>query len=266
MRSGPRRIVDFTPLAHAYDTSRSIPDEILDKACRRLLQCEILAPGASVLDVGCGTGQITSAFYRAGLPIVGVDISAAMLQVARRRMPTVPLHVGSAYQLPYAADSYDVVVVSKLFQHLTDWQLAVREIVRVLRPYGVLVHLRDRGAFVNDVRARVAQEADARGYSDRYLGVTDRGRLHAELATFGGRPRSVPSNGLSWMKTITYGTALAQLRDRLFAEFWVVPDAEYEAILADAEEWVAAQPEGSHTTQNMHPHLEIEVFQFGIPA
>jgi SAM-dependent methyltransferase len=222
----------------------------------------VTGTGGPVVEVGCGTGQIISAFHRAGFPVVGVDISAAMLAVARRRLPTVPMQVGSAYHLPYATGSAGVVVVSKLFQHLADWPLALREMVRVLRPGGVLLHVRDRGAFTNDVRVRVARAADARGYSDRYLGTTDQSRLHAEVIALGGRVERVPCDGLTWVKSITYGTALAQLRERLFAEFWVVPDAEYETILADVDAWVAAQPEGPRTSQRTHPYLEIDAFRF----
>jgi SAM-dependent methyltransferase len=254
--------VDFSRVAQAYDGTRAIPIGVLEEACRRLIGRHLLSPGASVLDVGCGTGQITDVLHRAGCAVVGLDISAAMLRLARSRTPDVPVLVGSAYDLPFGDGTFDAAIVSKLFQHLRDWPAALRQIKRVLRPGGALVHVRDVGAFRNRVRRRVEAGADARGHTDRYLGVIDPGRLLPELEALGAVTVDVPEGGLRWDKTITYGEALDQLRERLFAEFWGIPDATYDAILAEVARWVAGQPEGAATRQHMHAHLELDVFRF----
>lgn len=262
MNQATPRSNDFTPVALMYDATRTIPIPVLEKVCRRLLAHRVLAPGAAMLDLGCGTGQITSVFYRAGFAVAGLGISAAMLAIARARMPVVPLHVGSANDLPFAAATFDAVIVSKLFQHLRDWPTALQEIARVLRPGGTFVHIRDRGAFRNAVRQRVEQEADARGYTDRYLGLSDHGTLLRELESLGAVACDVPTDRLTWGKIITYGEALAQLQQRLFAELWVIPEDDYERIMADVGRWVDAQPDGARTRQVLHARVELDAFRF----
>ena len=50
---------------------------------------------------------------------------------------------------------------------------------------------------------------------------------------------------LTWEKRVSYGEALSQLRERLFAEFWSLPRDAHERILADTERWIDKQPEGA---------------------
>jgi ubiquinone/menaquinone biosynthesis C-methylase UbiE len=95
-------------------------------------------PHGVVLDMGCGIGEIVRA-----LPgqrrAVGIDVSMNSLRIARRAAPTVALASASAYQLPFAPESFDAVVSLEVFEHLSSDHDALDEVRRVLKPGGVLI-------------------------------------------------------------------------------------------------------------------------------
>lgn len=96
-----------------------------------------------LLDVGCGDGIYLVEAARCGAVASGVDISEAMLIVARRRAAdagvTVDLGFADAQALPFDDDSFDVVLGITVLCFVSDPQTAVAEMSRVLAPGGRLV-------------------------------------------------------------------------------------------------------------------------------
>jgi len=106
-----------------------------------------LAPGTSVLDVGCGPGTITADLARLVAPgrVVGVDL-ASVADVAPA--DNLEFQVGDGYDLPFADDAFDVVHAHQVLQHLADPVAALRQMRRVCRPGGtVAVRDGDYSAF-----------------------------------------------------------------------------------------------------------------------
>lgn len=91
-------------------------------------------PTGPIADIGCGTGNAAAALRRAGGAVVGVDLTIACLEVARRRADAVVR--ADAARLPFQDGAFDAVVARGALHHLADTQAAMREIRRVLRPGG----------------------------------------------------------------------------------------------------------------------------------
>lgn len=96
-----------------------------------------LAAGASVLDLGAGTGKLSRMLDAAGFAVVALDPSAPMLTQLQAAAPRVRTVVGSAESIPLDAGSVDAVVAGQAF-HWFDAAVALPEIHRVLKPHGSL--------------------------------------------------------------------------------------------------------------------------------
>ncbi|QFG21214.1 methyltransferase domain-containing protein [Actinomadura sp. WMMB 499] len=106
---------------------------------------EHLRPGASVLDVGCGPGSITTGLAERVAPgrAVGVDAAAGVVEQAREAAaaggpPNVEFAVGDVHDLPFPDGAFDVVHAHQVLQHIADPVGALREMRRVARPGGVV--------------------------------------------------------------------------------------------------------------------------------
>lgn len=124
----------FGPAAADYDRHR--PD-YAPEAVRWALEP---APGTRVLDLGAGTGKLTSMLAGLGLNVVAVEPDEAMLARLRGKLPSVKAVPGNAEALPLADASVDAVLVGQAL-HWFDMNLAGPEIWRVLAPGGVLAGL-----------------------------------------------------------------------------------------------------------------------------
>nr|WP_211212710.1 class I SAM-dependent methyltransferase [Nonomuraea coxensis] len=97
--------------------------------------------GRRILDAGCGSGPLFSALRDRGAVVTGVDASAGMLEMARRRLgPDADLRVADlAGPLPFPDGAFDDVIASLVLHYLEDWGPALAELRRVLRPGGRLL-------------------------------------------------------------------------------------------------------------------------------
>jgi ubiquinone/menaquinone biosynthesis C-methylase UbiE len=92
----------------------------------------------SVLDIACGTGVVARLAQQRGHAgrLVGMDLNTAMLAVARANSAAVEWIEGSALDLPFDASSFDIVLCQLGLQFFPDRPLALKEMVRVLKPGG----------------------------------------------------------------------------------------------------------------------------------
>ena len=134
MDVNPVAAAGFGRAADAYERSR--PSYPADAVARLAAELEI-RPARRVLDLAAGTGKFTRLLAEIGADLVAVEPSAAMRSQFAVVLPDIPLHEGTAEQIPLADDSVDAVVVAQAF-HWFDAEPALAEISRVLRPEGRL--------------------------------------------------------------------------------------------------------------------------------
>jgi ubiquinone/menaquinone biosynthesis C-methylase UbiE len=136
----------FDRLTPLFDVVAAVA--VRDRAIkRRVLACAALSGGEDVLDVGCGTGTLAVAAAHAapGVTLTGLDADASILTRARKRAAGAGLEIrfdeGMSTALPYEDGSFDVVLSTLLFHHLSDdaKRRTAAEALRVLRPGGRLV-------------------------------------------------------------------------------------------------------------------------------
>jgi demethylmenaquinone methyltransferase/2-methoxy-6-polyprenyl-1,4-benzoquinol methylase len=135
----------FDGIAGRYDLVNTVLSFGTDGGWRRAAAAACaLAPGASALDVACGTGRLTEELARAAGAqgrVVGVDFSPRMLQEARRRRPKLEWVEGDALSLPFPRASFDAATIAFGLRNLARPERGLVEMARVVRPGGRLVVL-----------------------------------------------------------------------------------------------------------------------------
>ncbi|HEU0246110.1 MAG TPA: class I SAM-dependent methyltransferase [Gaiellaceae bacterium] len=131
----------FAPLGPTYDRVGAILSFGQDPLWRRFLVSR-LPPGGHVLDVATGTGLVAAELLRRGFDVTGLDQSPEMLAVARRRFGEgVELVQASADSLPFEDRTFDHLTFTYLLRYVDDSQSTLLELVRVVRPGGVVAAL-----------------------------------------------------------------------------------------------------------------------------
>ncbi|HEY0005136.1 MAG TPA: class I SAM-dependent methyltransferase [Pyrinomonadaceae bacterium] len=104
----------------------------------KLLAVHLKMPGATVLDLGCGTGLMLESLTLRGNLAIGLDLRPEGLAATRRDLPAARLLRADATSLPLADASCDAILLLDILEHLDDRAL-LKEVKRTLRPGGLLV-------------------------------------------------------------------------------------------------------------------------------
>jgi ubiquinone/menaquinone biosynthesis C-methylase UbiE len=129
----------FDDIAERYEAYRpGYPEHIVEF----VTATAALGPGAAVLEVGCGTGQLTERLACSGFRLTAIDIGPSMIAAARRRLAgaDVSFQVTSFEDLAAADAAFDLIISSAAF-HWIDPEVAFSKSARLLRPGGWLALL-----------------------------------------------------------------------------------------------------------------------------
>ncbi|MGN9847318.1 class I SAM-dependent methyltransferase [Nonomuraea sp. H19] len=137
----PAQANDYDSFAEAYsaETENNIINAYLARPAITALAGDVA--GRRILDAGCGSGPLSAELRDRGAVVTGIDSSAGMLALARRRLgDDAALHVVDVRDpLPFADGAFDDVVASLVLHYLEDWGPTLAEMRRVLRPGGRLI-------------------------------------------------------------------------------------------------------------------------------
>jgi ubiquinone/menaquinone biosynthesis C-methylase UbiE len=146
--------------AHWYARQRGTESQLRENGRQADRLTEGLPAGAAILEVAPGPGYFAVDLAKRGYQVAGLDISRTMVQIAteydRQAGTTVDFRHGDAAELPFGADSFDLVVCQAAFKNFRHPLRALDEMHRVLRPGGTAV-IQDlnRAATRADIAAEV---------------------------------------------------------------------------------------------------------------
>jgi demethylmenaquinone methyltransferase/2-methoxy-6-polyprenyl-1,4-benzoquinol methylase len=135
----------FDAISFRYDLLNFLMSFGLDNGWRkRLVKESQLKENGKVLDLACGTGDITFSFYLSkikGIEVMGTDFSPEMIKKAQKKAENknildIKFKVGDALKIDLPDNSVDVISIGFALRNLSDLPLAFKEMARVLKPGG----------------------------------------------------------------------------------------------------------------------------------
>src|SRR5574340_1270808 len=126
----------FATIADRYDLITVLLSYGRDRRWKtRALALAGISPGARVLDLACGTGDLALAAAAKGARVVGLDVTPRMIEIARSKAADGPgpaFVVGDMMQLPFPEASFDVITTAYGLRNVPVLEPAIGEIARVL--------------------------------------------------------------------------------------------------------------------------------------
>jgi demethylmenaquinone methyltransferase/2-methoxy-6-polyprenyl-1,4-benzoquinol methylase len=156
-----RRVRDmFAKISPRYDLLNHLLSGNIDKRWRRNVVDKLrplLSPAAQVLDVACGTGDLSIAlFENIGACVTGVDFCRPMLERAAQKESRIAFVEADALQLPFSDAAFDAVTIAFGLRNLSSVEQGLRELRRVLKPNGWVAILEFSKPVVPGFRALAA--------------------------------------------------------------------------------------------------------------
>jgi ubiquinone/menaquinone biosynthesis C-methylase UbiE len=135
--------ISFDRAASFYDETRGFPDGVAGDVARLFGRVGNLSASSRIIEPGVGTGRIALPLANhTGAHIVGVDIAAQMLRRLRAKRADerlTPIHADATAQ-PFPDEYFDAAVMTHVFHLIPNWEQALDEVGRVLKPGGVLLY------------------------------------------------------------------------------------------------------------------------------
>lgn len=138
----------FANISARYDLLNHLLSGNMDQKWRQKVarrMSSIVGGGGRVLDVACGTGDLSFALLEVTKArIVGTDFCRPMLEVAQRKslhQGAVPFVEGDALHLPFSNDSFDGATIAFGLRNLASFESGLKELLRIVRPGGSVVVL-----------------------------------------------------------------------------------------------------------------------------
>lgn len=244
--------VSFDRAASFYDATRGYPPAV-PALLREALEHElVLHPSYRLLELGVGTGRIALPLIQAGYDLTGIDLSNAMLEQFRHKIAQDPraddfrwsLRQGDIMDLPFPDATFDRVLAIHILHLVSDWQQAMREGLRVLKPGGLFAVLGDVQIDAHpystliydtwhDILARHGYEQTNRRYGS--FGLSD--EVEAAFQAFGAHTRRIDLVTFSRVEANARSQVQA-LRDRIYSSNWSLPDDIHAAASEELHHWL----------------------------
>jgi SAM-dependent methyltransferase len=226
----------FDHAAEYYDETRGLTDAAVRE------QTELLAgqlrDRGRTLEVGVGTGQVALPLAAAGIPMTGLDLAEPMLRVLVSKTGSVPfpLVLGDATHLPFEDGSFGAGVARWVFHLIAEWRSALAELVRVVRPGGVLLIL--LGSYGRGPRAQIQDRFnELLGIANEPVGIMwgDVETLDRAMTELGGSPHALPV--LTDVEAQPLSVFLDGIEQNRYSWTWRVSHDDLRRVAPEVRTW-----------------------------
>ncbi|MBR1680877.1 ubiquinone/menaquinone biosynthesis methyltransferase [bacterium] len=141
MDKNPQKIKEmFNQIATKYDSNNNLISFGLHKTVKKIAVNSFDFSG-KCLDLCTGTGDIAEILHKKGCNVTGLDFSKNMLEIAKKKYPFIEFIEDDCTSLPFEDNSFDAITISFGLRNIEDYNKALDEIYRVLKPNGKFFHL-----------------------------------------------------------------------------------------------------------------------------
>lgn len=245
--------LSFDRVASQYDGTRGYPPGVSGAIAEGLMRHGPLAPGATALEIGVGTGRIALPLLARGVNITGVDISERMTErlrakydgerVARpgTRWGKLVVTLADSVRLPFADASFDAVIAVHVLHLVTNWRGALDEALRMLKPDAPLLLGQDMThgpQTAHPLQDEWLQIARNLGFEPRRLGAPAFSDILAEARDRGLAVEEW--NIAQWTAAHTAAEGFSYIADQIWSLTWQVPEDIFAESVRRLETWARA--------------------------
>jgi ubiquinone/menaquinone biosynthesis C-methylase UbiE len=229
-----------------YDQTRADPEAVRRAVTDSMIREAHLLPSSKILEIGIGTGRIGSPLLERGFSLVGVDLSAGMMNELKKKMAShraqATLVQADANALPFPSASFDCAYAVHVYHLVAHWQNALGEAMRVINPGGVLLvsyHYRHPNSPNRRIRQQLAKLVEPFGVSLKRPGVQSNEEMAEEFERQGYTPQEV--HVIEWKNPTTFQEILDGIEKRIFSETWAVPEEIMPRVIPALRAWTASE-------------------------
>ncbi len=270
--------VNFDRAAEYYDATRGYPPGVDEQLRDALIKQLHLAPQASIIEPGIGTGRIALPFVRAGYRYTGVDLSLGMMQALRRKLSAIgssgPVRLqlcqGDIMHLPLATHIFDAAIMVHILHLVDDWEIVLDEVRRVLKPGAQIALANDRNR-ANDsptppdqvwpMWATILDELGVPAEQRRSQAVRGLDARFAEYLRGIGATIELVTLVEYQQQPTTASEVVASYRDRIFSSCWSLPDSVHAQAAQRLETWLATSCDDPNTPYSSSGMIEAMIVQ-----
>jgi SAM-dependent methyltransferase len=186
-----------------------------------------------------GTGRISIPLLERGADLIGCDLSSKMLARQREKYLAARLVQSDAALLPFPSGHFDALIVVHVMHLIGPWREALREFKRVLRLGGMFLNVstyQSVGTSIRDqMRDHWREWVREQGVETGHIGAQSLEETRAELESLGAHWKEVEA--VRFPHVYTLRAQLDRYEARIFSDTWSVPEALYQASVADLRDW-----------------------------
>ncbi|HLI47885.1 MAG TPA: methyltransferase domain-containing protein [Chthonomonas sp.] len=234
--------VNFDRVAEDYDASRYLPAHAAHRIAAFLCRAASLSPQSLLLDAATGTGRFALPLAVHGVRVVGVDIAERMLARLRSKMPSASLPIrllrSDLTALGLTHQAFDAVLMAHILHLIPNWQQALQEAFRVLKPNGVLLLVWNQGEH-SRIRHQYHELLRGRFEIPGYQGAHS-SEIARWLQEQGKVVEVLDTRHLHWQWQAPIAQTVDFLQKRVWSRLWRVPDEVHDSVMKELHAWVLA--------------------------